>query len=87
MDRRQARAAGPRQGDARRIAHCVQTRFSVPDFWRSCGYRLLKVGGDGRLTVTDDFLRTYLTRPELAPIPESCAAENALHDALMTVPR
>ncbi|MEP6677835.1 MAG: DUF6352 family protein [Betaproteobacteria bacterium] len=59
----------------------------MPDFWRSCGYRLLKVGGDGRLTVTDDFLRTYLTRPELAPIPESCAAENALHDALMTVPR
>jgi len=57
------------------------------DFWRSCGYRLLTVGGDGRLTVTDDFLRSYLTRPELAPIPESCAAESALHDALLAAPR
>ncbi|HET9045787.1 MAG TPA: DUF6352 family protein, partial [Casimicrobiaceae bacterium] len=59
----------------------------MPDFWRSCGYRLLTVGSDGRLTVTDDFLRSYLTRPELAPIPESCAAENTLHDALMREPR
>ena len=57
------------------------------DFWRSCGYRLLTVGGDGRLTVTDDFLRSFLTRPELAPIPESCAAEHALHDALLAAPR
>ena len=57
------------------------------DFWRSCGYRLLTVGGDGRLTVTDDFLRSYLMRPELAPIPESCAAEHALHDALLATPR
>jgi hypothetical protein len=59
----------------------------VPDFWRSCGYRLLKVGGDGRLTVTDDFLRSYLLRPELAPVPESSVAETALHDALVAHPR
>jgi hypothetical protein len=59
----------------------------VPDFWRSSGYRLLAVGSDGRLTVTDDFLRVYLARPELAPVPESCAAERALHDALMANPR
>jgi Family of unknown function (DUF6352) len=59
----------------------------VPDFWRSCGYRLLTVGGDGRLTVTDDFLRSFLLRPELAPIPESCAAENALSEALLAHPR
>ncbi len=59
----------------------------MPDFWASCGYRLLAVGGDGRLTVTDDFLRSYLARPELAPVPESCAAESALHDALMHTPR
>jgi hypothetical protein len=59
----------------------------VPDFWPSCGYRLLAVGGDGRLTVTDAFLRAYLARPELAPVPESCAAEHVLHDALMTLPR
>jgi hypothetical protein len=59
----------------------------MPDFWPSCGYRLLAVGTDGRLTVTDEFLRSYLVRPELAPIPESCAAELALHDALLAHPR
>jgi len=59
----------------------------VPDYWRSCGYRLLTVGADGRLTVTDDFLRSFMLRPELAPIPESCAAENALHEALLAHPR
>jgi len=59
----------------------------MPDFWPSCRYRLLTQGGDGRLTVTDDFLRSYLTRPELSPIPESCAAELALHDALLANPR
>jgi hypothetical protein len=59
----------------------------VPDFWRSCGYRLLAVGSDGRLTLTDDFLRSFLLRPELAPIPQSSAAECALHDALLAHPR
>jgi Family of unknown function (DUF6352) len=59
----------------------------VPEFWRSCGYRLLAIGSDGRLTLTDDFLRVYLTRPELAPVHESCPAELALHDSLMSHPR
>ena len=59
----------------------------MPDFWRACGYRLLTTGADGRLTLTDDFLRASLLRPELAPVPESCAAELALHDTLMTAPR
>jgi len=59
----------------------------MPDFWASSGYRLLAVGSDGRLTVTDDFLRALLLRPELAPIPESCAAELALHDKLVAAPR
>ncbi|HEX6945513.1 MAG TPA: DUF6352 family protein, partial [Casimicrobiaceae bacterium] len=59
----------------------------MTDFWPSCGYRLLATGSDRRLTVTDDFLRSYLARPELAPVPESCAAELALHDALMKLPR
>ena len=59
----------------------------MPDFWPSCGYWLLTVGTDGRLTVTDDFLRSYLVRAELAPIRESCAAELALHDALLGNPR
>ncbi len=59
----------------------------MPDFWRSCGFRLLQVGADGRLVLTDDFLRSLLLRPELAPIPESCAAELALHDHLLAAPR
>jgi hypothetical protein len=59
----------------------------VPDFWRSSGYRLLAQGPDGNLRLTDDFLRSFLVRPELAPIPESCASELRLHDALMADPR
>jgi len=59
----------------------------MPDFWLSSGYRLLTVGADGRLTLTDDFLRATLLRPELAPIPESCAAELALHEKLIATPR
>ncbi len=59
----------------------------MPDFWRSSGYRLLTVGADGRLTLTDDFLRASLLRPELAPIPESCPAELALHEKLVGTPR
>ncbi len=59
----------------------------MPDFWLSCGYRLLTVGADRRLSLTDDFLRASLLRPELAPIPESCAAELALHEKLIATPR
>ncbi len=57
------------------------------DFWTNCGFKLLKRGGDGRLVVTDDYLRAYFMRPELAPVPQSCDAERALHDALMADPR
>jgi len=59
----------------------------VPDFWASCGYRLLVRGADGRLVLTDDFLRSTLLRPELAPLPDSCPAELALHDELVAAPR
>ena len=59
----------------------------MPDFWRSCGYRLLSIRGDGRLDVTDEFLCSYLLRPELAPVPESCDAELRLHDRLLADPR
>jgi hypothetical protein len=52
-----------------------------------CGYRLLARGPDGQLQVTDDFLRSLLQRPELAPVPESCAGERALHGRLVGNPR
>jgi hypothetical protein len=59
----------------------------VPDFWPSCGYRLLAVDDDRRLRVRDDFLRGYLLRPELAPVRESGRAEIALHETLLSDPR
>lgn len=59
----------------------------MPAYWPSCGYELLSRDADGRLVVTDDFLRALLARPELAPVPESCAAELALHAALQDSPR
>jgi len=57
------------------------------DYWPSCGWRLLDRDAQGRLVVTDDFLRLLLQRPELAPVPESCAAERALHEGLLQSPR
>ena len=59
----------------------------MPDFWRSSGYDLLDRGEDGMLAVTDAFLAAYLARPEMAPVRESCAAERALHKALLADPR
>jgi Family of unknown function (DUF6352) len=57
------------------------------DFWPSSNYRLLRVDEDGRLAATDAFLKTYLLRPELAPIPDSCAEEIELHERLLADPR
>jgi Family of unknown function (DUF6352) len=59
----------------------------MADFWRSCGYHLLERGADGQLIVTDDYLRAYYTRPELAPVTASCPNELTLHAALMENPR
>jgi hypothetical protein len=61
--------------------------LDVPDFWRSCGYHLLRPDESGRLTVTDDFLRAYWLRPEVAPVAASCAEELALHGELIADPR
>jgi hypothetical protein len=59
----------------------------MPDFWPSCGYRLLAATPTHRLVLTDDFLRDSLMRPELAPLAESGAAEIALHERLLAAPR
>jgi uncharacterized protein DUF6352 len=59
----------------------------MEDLWASCGYRLLSTDAGGHLVVSDDFLRSLLLRPELAPIPESCTNELALHERLLTRPR
>jgi hypothetical protein len=57
------------------------------DYWRQCGFRLLEQTGEGHLVVTDDFLRSLLERPELAPVAESCENELALHQRLLEQPR
>jgi hypothetical protein len=59
----------------------------VPDFWRNSGFHLLERASDGRLSVTDDFLRAYLMRPEIRPVEESGPNEIALHQALLEDPR
>ncbi|HEY7674376.1 MAG TPA: DUF6352 family protein [Burkholderiales bacterium] len=59
----------------------------MQDFWRNSGFHLLERDGDGRLALTDDFLRAYLARPEIRPIEESGPNERALHQALLDNPR
>lgn len=58
----------------------------MAEFWRSSGFHLLRVEGS-ELIVTDDFLRAFLLRPELAPVEESCPAERTLHERLLEDPR
>jgi hypothetical protein len=57
------------------------------DFWLSCGHHLVDRDENGRLVVTDELLKVYLARPEIAPPPEACAAERALHTTLLADPR
>ncbi len=59
----------------------------MTEHWPSSGYRLLQTDAQGRLAVTDDFLRAYLTRPEIAPVEESLDTERELHAELLADPR
>src|SRR5690348_15471993 len=59
----------------------------MPDFWHACGHHFLDRDESGGYVVTDDFLKVYLARPELLPPPDACAAERALHAALVADPR
>ncbi len=56
------------------------------DFWLSCGHHLLDRDAGGGLVTTDEFLKAYLARPELAPPPEACVVEKTLHSALLSDP-
>ncbi len=56
------------------------------DFWKSAGMHLLERNTNGWLSVTDDYLRAYFTRPEIHPIDESCPAEHAIFEKLMADP-
>ena len=57
------------------------------NYWPNSAYNTLLVSPDHQLLVTDDFLRTYLYRPELSLVPESCAIEQSLHQRLVQNPR
>jgi hypothetical protein len=59
----------------------------MKDFWLGSGHHLLDRNADGKLTLTDEFLKAYLARPELTPPAEACAAEQALHRRLFDDPR
>jgi hypothetical protein len=59
----------------------------MKDFWHSCGHHLLDRDASGGLLVTDEFLKVYLARPELAPPPDACVVERTLHAALLSNPR
>lgn len=56
-------------------------------FWKSAGMHLVERDESGWLTVSDDYLRAYFTRPEIHPIETSCAAEHSLFEKLMATPR
>lgn len=55
-------------------------------FWMSSGYDLLDRTDDGRLLAGEDFIRAYLSRPEMLPPDEACAAERRLHADLLQQP-
>src|SRR6266851_4919153 len=62
-------------------------RDRMTDFWLSCGHHLLDRDEGGGLVVTDELLKAYLARPELAPPPDACVVERSLHAALLADPR
>ena len=65
----------------------VNRPVGTDDFWPSSGFHLLQRNARGWLVPTDAWLARFLTRPELALVDESCAAEQALHQELHQAPR
>jgi hypothetical protein len=59
----------------------------MKDFWLSCGHHLLDRDAGGGLVVTDEFLKVYFARPELAPPEDAGVVERTLHAALLADPR
>lgn len=58
----------------------------IDDPWPACGFARLTRNEQGWLVPTPGWLSTWLERPELALVPESCRAEVALHHALRNDP-
>ena len=68
------------------LAKLPSVDLAADDFWLSSGFSQLQRNSRGWLTPTDGYLRLFLARPELAPVEPSCAAEKALHAALIDDP-
>ena len=60
--------------------------MTINDFWLTSGWHLLDKDKSGCLVPTEDFMRAYFYRPEVAPIEESCEAEIELHKKLVEAP-
>ncbi|MET0963842.1 MAG: DUF6352 family protein [Noviherbaspirillum sp.] len=60
--------------------------MNTKDFWPDCGFALAGRDEQGRLLASPGFIRAWWRRPEVAPVPESLAAERALHAALLEDP-
>ena len=60
--------------------------MTINDFWLTSGWHLLDKDQSGCLVPTEDFMRAYFYRPEVAPIEESCEAEIGLHKKLVESP-
>ena len=65
----------------------VTLESPMHNFWPSCGFAQLQRNERAWLVPTDDYLRLFLARPELALVEESCPTEHALHGALQANPR
>ena len=57
------------------------------DFWLSSGHHLLDHDPQGRLVVTDEFLKIYLARPEVLPPDDACIVERGIYQRLARNPR
>lgn len=57
------------------------------DFWPQSGFKLAAHDADGKLLLSDELLRMWWHRPEVAPVDESCDKERMLHAALLAAPR
>jgi hypothetical protein len=63
-----------------------ETIAPMQNSWPQSGFYQPMRNERGWLVPSDDYLQLFLARPELALIPESCEAEQALHAALAASP-
>ncbi len=57
------------------------------EFWLTSGHLMLDRDAGGGLVMSDDLLKVYFMRPELAPPDDAGPGERKLHATLMTDPR